>query len=415
MKTSVTQPLVLCLVGILMLHGCQSIEDSTTRPLRGRRAATADPCGADCTAQNHKVCNEIDVNSYECGCTKDRFESDVSGDCLAVSDKLAEMADMTHLNVSSIVAVTPKQFPVVDISFQNDHDGYETTLKLSYEGVELWSESCAGSICNITNTIKGLTLDCEKMSLVVGRGTPKSAPAFLLAPSMFNVTFDGMTVVNETTIFEGVTTREVKRIATGTYNFTNCGVTTKPANVTKPAIVTKPTSPTIEVKFTNDKSGHEAKLTLSHQGVEVWTDSCNTTECKIAAQIITVDSCSGTSLWLESSSNNSTSSNSTSITVESYVFRSPSVLVATFDGVTVVAEKANVSTGLYYFDCANVQETFAQEEANATKVNETITTMVDQTSIAAYFQNDHVGANATLSLSTTGPSYGPTRALDPSA
>lgn len=80
------------------------------------------------------------------------------------------------------------------------------------------------------------------------------------------------------------------------------------------------------------------------------------------------------------------------------MFRSPSVLVATFDGVTVVAEKANVSTGLYYFDCANVQETFAQEEANATKVNETITTMVDQTSIAAYFQNDHVGANATLSL-----------------
>lgn len=422
---STTQRISLYLVFLLARHGpCNGINIEAS--LRGgRRTTTTVSCGGITCPSNHicvgsgasaecedlcagcansKICVVTGFsppNEVECECPPEHFENSI-GNCLSEAEWFADdqptPAPATPstpspvagaLALSSVVSTTPKLAPSIMIYFQNDHAGAETNLTLLYKGIELWSDGCSGTMCEITDSIEGVELECDGASLVVE--TANNAP-FLSSPSMFYVTVNGLAVVNETTVFTGITTRERKTVDTGTFNFECDGASgMKPGDglqmITKPppsSITEAPPTdtPSLEVYFRNDENGHDATLTLLQDGIEVWTNSCKEAGCEIDGSIPIDDasSCQDLSLWLNSSSTSN--------------FLPPSALRASFNGITVVAEKAasgftkesaSLATGVYTFTCSDPTKPPPPSEKQ-------------QTAIAIYFQNDDIGEQATLSV-----------------
>lgn len=344
-----------------------------------------DLCGA---CPNHKVCivtGFAPPNEVECECPPEHFENS-EGNCVTETEYFQEKAvplaeklsdATTPIASTSIVAVTPKQ-PSIEVYFQNDHAGATVNLTLLYKGVELWSDSCSEAMCEISDSIRGVSLNCQETSLQVD-----TAANFFSYPSVLNVTFNGITVVDWTTIFTGITTKDLKIIDTGTFKFDcttdnksvpnpnpdftyNQGgggdisfVETDEATKPKEPVTTSDTKPQgatssqkqIEVYFQNDDSDDtEVTLSVLHQGTELWSETCTGAACVISADDIAENvkmQCRDLSLQLHRAD-------------DALFLESPSILNATYNGLVAVDETSiasddgtiqTVRTGFYAFNC----------------------------------------------------------------
>lgn len=288
-----------------------------------------------------------------------------SGDCVQVT-KLIEGPP----------SVAVKTTDSIDIYFQNDNDGAEASLTLLHAGVIVWSDKCAGPMCEITDSITNLTLDCNEVALVVKNANFSD----FLSPSILNATFNNMTAVYETTVLSGIRSRDTQLIPIGTYDF-SC-----PSNGTKTIENTlNDEDLSVYIHFTNDKVGVEATLSLLHEGVEVWSGNCTGPLCEVSAENITIDllSCDDMSLLVKKQNESE--------------FIHLSTLTVEINGTTVLQKTASdsmlhtyepIPTGLFNLSCPYVQ----------TAATPSSKTSANQTSVDVYFQNDNFGAEATLSL-----------------
>jgi hypothetical protein len=220
-----------------------------------------------------------------------------------------------------------------DIYFRNDEGSGDRNLTLLFnKTTEFWSSSCNESACEIVGLVNlSNDIECEGLSLQIATANNSS----LTTPAVLNVSFNDAVAVLEETNSDGLSSREVKSINPGIYNFSCADVA-----AAKKSLDTAPKKSTVQVKFVNDASGRPTLLALLNGDVEVWNDICYGQSCGINTTVEDAGLiCDDMKLKI--------------VHFNDLNFTETAEVTVTFNTVQVVYEIHDFSPGVFNFTCDN--------------------------------------------------------------